>query len=99
MPQTAFHMEAYYLRSNVEESVEEVLTRIVRKVTKKSDAKISPGTTFAELKADSLDRVQILIALEDAYDISLPEEEVAKVATMGEFVEMVKQKIAGKAVS
>ncbi len=79
------------------ESVEEALERIVRKVTRKSEAVVTPGTTFAELKADSLDRVQILIALEDTYDISLPEEEVAKVATMGEFVSLVKKKIGEKA--
>ncbi len=79
------------------ESVEEALERIVRKVTRKSEAKVSASTTFAELKADSLDRVQILIALEDTYGISLPEEEVARVATMGEFVSLVKKKIGEKA--
>jgi acyl carrier protein len=79
-----------------EENVEEALTRIVRKVTKKSEARVSPDTTFKDLEADSLDRVQILIYLEDSYDISLPEEEVARVQTMGEFVELVKKKIAGR---
>jgi acyl carrier protein len=78
------------------ENVEEALERIVRKVTRKSEAKVSATTTFADLKADSLDRVQILIALEDTYDISLPEEEVARVNTMGEFVELVKHRIAGE---
>jgi acyl carrier protein len=79
-----------------EENVEETLARIVRKVTKKSEARVSLETTFKDLEADSLDRVQILISLEDSYDISLPEEEVARVQTMGEFVELVKKKIAGR---
>jgi acyl carrier protein len=79
-----------------EETVEEALTRIVRKVTKKSEAVISSNTTFADLKADSLDRVQILISLEDTYDISLPEEEVARVNTIGEFIELVKKKLSEK---
>jgi acyl carrier protein len=47
---------------------------------------ISLGTTFADLKADSLDRVQILIALEDTFEIALPEAEVAKINSMGELV-------------
>ena len=99
MSPAALHVEAYYLRSIMpEEIIEQVLERIVRKVTRKSEAVVSANTTFADLKADSLDRVQILIALEDTYDISLPEEEVAKVGTMGEFVELVKGKIRKKAV-
>jgi acyl carrier protein len=79
-----------------EDNVEETLSRIVRKVTKKSEARVSLETTFKDLEADSLDRVQILISLEDSYDISLPEEEVARVQTMGDFVELVKKKIAGR---
>jgi acyl carrier protein len=82
-----------------EQTIEEVLTRIVRKVTKRNEAVVSADTTFAELKADSLDRVQILISLEDTYDISLPEEEVAKVNTMGEFVDLVKSRIEAKRLS
>jgi acyl carrier protein len=77
-----------------EETVEQALERIVRKVTKKSEMAVSSSTTFADLKAVSLDRVQILIALEDTYDITLPEEEVSRINTMGEFVELVEKKIA-----
>ncbi len=32
---------------------------------------IQPGTTFEELKLDSLDTVDVLMSLEDVFDISL----------------------------
>jgi acyl carrier protein len=99
MPAPALHVEAYHLalRSVMpEETVEQAFERIVLKVTKKTGMTVSSNTTFADLKADSLDRVQILIALEDTYDIALPEEEVAKINTMGEFVGLVEKKMAEK---
>ena len=100
MPPSPLYVEAHHLRVVMaEETVEEVLARIVRRVTKKSDVAVTGDTTFTDLKADSLDRIQILIALEDAFDILLPEEEVAKVCTMGEFVALVKRKISEKAGS
>jgi acyl carrier protein len=77
-----------------QESIEEALERIVRRVTKKRDAVISGSTTFADLKADSLDRVQILISLEDTFDIVLAEEEVSGIQTMAEFVSLIEAKIA-----
>jgi acyl carrier protein len=48
------------------------------------------------LNADSLDRVQILIALEDEYDIEISDEEISKTPDMGSFIAMIKQKIADK---
>ena len=75
------------------ETVEQALERIVRRVTRKRDAEISGGTTFADLKADSLDRVQILIALEDTFDIALADEEVSNIQTMAEFVSLIETKI------
>jgi acyl carrier protein len=79
-----------------QESIEETLERIVRRVTKNRDAVISGSTTFVDLKADSLDRVQILISLEDTFDIVLAEEEVSGIQTMAEFVSLIEAKIASK---
>lgn len=78
------------------ETVEEALKRIVLKITRKKDAPFSANTTLDELNADSLDRVQILIALEDEYDIEISDEEISKTPDMGSFIAMIKQKIADK---
>jgi acyl carrier protein len=81
----------------MEELVEETLKRIVLKVTRKKEAPFSAATRFDDLGADSLDRVQILVALEEAYDIEIPDEEIRDLPDMGCFIELVKRKIAAKA--
>ena len=77
---------------SVEETVKETVIRIVRK----PDIEFKPETTFKDLNADSLDIVQILVALEDTYDIEMVAEEMKELANMGDFIAYVERKIAEK---
>ena len=43
-----------------------------------------------DLGADSLDVVELIMALEEEYDIEIPDEDVEKIATVGDIVEYVK---------
>jgi acyl carrier protein len=79
-----------------DKSVEERIRDIVLTVTRKPDAKFSATTSFKELEADSLDIVQILIALEDAFDIEIADEEIKQVGNMGELVAYIQKKRADK---
>jgi len=76
--------------------VEETLRKIIAKITRKEDVVLNPTTTFKELGADSLDVVQIMVALEEAYDIELVDEELKVVNNMGGFIDYVKKKVAEK---
>lgn len=52
-----------------------------------SAEKIKPESNIAEdLKADSLDRVELLMTLEDEYGITIPEEDVDKIVTVQDVV-------------
>lgn len=42
------------------------------------------------LGADSLDIVELIMALEEEYDIEIPDEDVEKIATVGDVVEYIK---------
>lgn len=77
-------------------SVEESVKKIVTRITRKSEADFSPTTTFQDLNADSLDIVQMLVALEDTYDIEIQDEELREVTNMGDFVAYIERKIAEK---
>ena len=79
-----------------EESVEETIKQIVVKITRKRDVDFKSTTRFKDLDADSLDRVQILVALEDAFDIEIADEDMKEVSNMGEFIAYIKRKIADK---
>jgi acyl carrier protein len=57
-------------------------------------AQVVPEARFADdLDADSLDLVELVMALEEAFDISVPEEELQGVETVGQAFELVTSKI------
>lgn len=77
-------------------SVEETVKKIVTKIVRKPDADFTPTTTFKDFGADSLDIVQILVAVEDAFDIELDDEEMQNITNMAGFITYVEGKIAEK---
>ena len=77
-------------------SVEETIKEIAAKILHKSDINFSDNVTFKDLGADSLDIVQMLVAIEDKYDIELVDEEMQQITNTREFVEYIERKIAEK---
>ena len=77
-------------------SVEETLKKIVTRVTRKPETAFSHETTFEDLDADSLDIIQVLVALEDAYDIEIQEEELQEIKNMGDFISYIERKAGEK---
>ena len=47
-----------------------------------------------DLDADSLDLVELVMALEEAFDIEVPEEELEGVQTVGQAYELVTSKLS-----
>jgi len=78
--------------SPVEEKVKEIVIKIVRK----PEIQFTPTTTFKDMNADSLDIVQIMVALEDTFDIEIVDEEMKQITNMGEFVAYIERKVAAK---
>lgn len=50
-----------------------------------------------DLDADSLDLVEFVMALEEQLDISVPEEELEGVETIGQALDLIAGKVAAKA--
>ena len=50
-----------------------------------------------DLDADSLDLVELVMGLEERFDISVPEEELEDVTTVGQAVDLVMAKVAAEA--
>jgi acyl carrier protein len=58
-------------------------------------SKVTEQATFAEdLEADSLDVVELVMALEEKLDISIPEEELEGIKTVGEALDVIAAKVA-----
>ena len=56
--------------------------------------KVTLEASFADdLDADSLDLVELVMALEDEFDVSIEEEELEGVATVAQAVDLVRSKL------
>ena len=69
----------------------------VRKVVvdrlKASEDEVSPEASFIEdLGADSLDVVDLVMGLEEEFDIEIPDEDAEKIQTVGQAVDYIEQK-------
>ncbi len=82
---------------SVNTSVEETVKKIAARILRKPDIVIAPTTTFKDFGADSLDIVQILVAVEDTFDIELNDEELQNITDTAGFIAYVERKIAEKA--
>jgi acyl carrier protein len=60
------------------------------------ESQISESARFKEdLEADSLDLVELVMGLEERFDIEVPEEDLEDVTTVGQAVDLVLAKAAG----
>ena len=69
----------------------EKLKKIISEVLNVDEQEITMDTTFVDdLGADSLDIFQIIMGLEEEFDIEIANEEAEKIATVGDEVEQIK---------
>jgi acyl carrier protein len=57
---------------------------------------ISIDSSFQELSIDSMDAVEILFALENEFDLNIPDDDVRSVRTVRQMVEGVEKLLAAK---
>jgi len=77
-------------------TVEEQVREIVARITHVDKSIITRESTFKEIKADSLDIVQALVAVEEAFGIEIPDEEAQKFQNFGDFVSYVESRVGQK---
>jgi acyl carrier protein len=75
-------------------TVEEQIREIVARITHVDKSLITRESTFKDIKADSLDIVQALVAVEETFGIEIPDEEAQKFQNFGDFVSYVENRVA-----
>ncbi|NLO21227.1 MAG: acyl carrier protein [Syntrophomonadaceae bacterium] len=65
----------------------ELAKKILAEQLDRDPKEIELATTFEELEADSIDIVELIMALEDIYDVEFPEEDLEDFPTFGTLIE------------
>ncbi|MCD6363002.1 MAG: acyl carrier protein [Synergistetes bacterium] len=77
--------------------MEDILERLKNIVVEKlgvDEAEIKPEASFVDdLGADSLDIVELIMAIEEEFDIEIPDEDAEKLTTIGAAIEYIKNKL------
>ena len=69
----------------------EKIKEIIAEVLNINEDEITLESTFIDdLGADSLDIFQIVMGIEEAFDIDIPNEEAEKIVSVGDAVEQIK---------
>ena len=88
-------MKLYTLRQNLKRSdmsTEERLKEIILKQFEESEKTVTLETSFVkDLGADSLDIVELVMELEDAFGVNIPDEDAEKIQTVGDTVNYINE--------
>ena len=72
-------------------NIEEKVIAIVADKLGRDIAEITPEKSFVnDLGADSLDIVELIMALEEEFDLEIPDSDAEKIATVGDAVNYIK---------
>ncbi len=77
-------------------SVEERIKEIIANIVHVEKDILTRESTFKDIKADSLDMVQALVAIEDEFDIEIPDEDAQNFQNFGDFIAYVENRMAEK---
>jgi acyl carrier protein len=74
-------------------SVQEKVIELVSNQMGVSAEKVTPETSFInDLGADSLDTVELIMELEDAFDMNIPDEDAEKIQTVGDAIKYIEER-------
>jgi len=79
-----------------EETIAQRVIRVIAKNKKMAPEEFSPATRFDDLKMDSLDALNMIFALEEEFDIDIPNEEAAKMKSVEEAIHGVEELLKAK---
>jgi acyl carrier protein len=72
-------------------SVEEKVKKIICEQLDVPEKDVVPEASFVDdLGADSLDQVELIMAMEEEFDLSIPDEDAEKIATVQDAIDYIK---------
>ena len=81
----------------MDETITSRVLAVIAKTQHLAADTVKPESSFEELKIDSLDGLQIVFALEDEFDVNIPDEEARKLTSVAQVVAGITTLLAQKA--
>jgi len=78
------------------ENVANRVVRVITKTQKLADGRVTESSTFKELGIDSLDGLNILFAIEEEFDLSVPDDAAMEFKSVPEVVAGVERLLADR---
>ena len=78
---------------NSEEIFDKVKEIIIEQLGVTESAVTAEASFIDDLGADSLDIVELIMALEEEFDLEIPDSDAEKVVTVGDVVEYIKENV------
>ncbi|MCX7123174.1 MAG: acyl carrier protein [Gammaproteobacteria bacterium] len=69
---------------------ERVKTIVVEQLGVKAEQVVPEASLIDDLGADSLDTVELVMALEEEFETEIPDEDAEKIRTVGQIMEYIK---------
>ncbi|NLA10830.1 MAG: acyl carrier protein [Firmicutes bacterium] len=73
--------------------VEDKVKAIVSEQLEVSLDSLTTETTFEEIDADSLDIVELVMALEEEFDLEISDQEIEDIQTLGDIISFIEKKV------
>ncbi len=78
-------------------SVEDKIRSIISEQLGVKPEEVNPQASFIDdLGADSLDTVELIMALEEEFGVEIPDEDAEKMATVGDAIKYIEEKALSK---
>jgi len=74
-------------------SVENKVKDIIADQLEVAVDKLSRETTFEDIDADSLDIVELVMALEEEFDLEISDQEIENINTVGDVIKYIESKV------
>ena len=77
---------------------DEVMSRVIRVIAEAQRIPaetISPDSTFEQLKIDSLDGINIVFAIENEFNVNVPDDAAKSIRSVSDLADGIRKLIAG----
>ncbi len=83
-------MDQIWRKRNMDESL---VFRVIAEQMRIPIERVTAETTFADLKADSLELFQIIVALEEKFQIEFDNDKAENIKTVGDVLDYIRQTV------